>query len=104
MAKKKFIPRDKCANRLLDFIEVSTGLPKKQIAEKLFITRQLYNAMRKIETHKMQPWRQWHVKYTFGLADDAFLRLTHVSQKVVAEKSAGYHLETDVGAQSENAD
>lgn len=104
MKRKKFNAKEKIPNKLLGFIESTTELPKKQIAERLFITRQLYNWMRKQETHKMPVWRQWQIKYEFSLTDDTFLRLTEVSQKLVAQNSRGYHLESDVGTQIQHDD
>lgn len=99
MPKKKYNSLDeKAKNRLLAFVESTTELPKKQIAERLLMTRQLYKNLRSRDVAITPPFRLWQIKNEFGIADATYWRLTKLTAKEIAQHCTGYHLETEVGA------
>ena len=89
MPKKTFKYIKKAENRLCAFIELQ-GIRKRRIAERLFITRSLYEHMRSTDVSDMPGWRQWQIKNEFGIEDDQFLRLVECAKTRIAANCKQY--------------
>lgn len=93
MVKKKNYLKKICVNNLCGYIEQRTGLKKKEIAERLRITRNTYHAIRNKPAYMMVGWQQLAMKHEFGLDDATFMSLTSISAKEIAKFLKEYETE-----------